>query len=125
MVCVQAGLSRGGSIAAVWLQVIAAACAAEISSFQAGDGGWHMGTLAVGNLDNDAQLEIVVPYRDSSGRWFLDALSRMEHGCPASLTRATRRSMSRPRSMIWMTTVARRSFSPAATASSRFGETAR
>src|SRR5205814_1261886 len=25
------------------------------------------------NLDNDAQLEIVVPYRNSSGRWFLDA----------------------------------------------------
>ncbi|MEY2466803.1 MAG: hypothetical protein QOD03_1324, partial [Verrucomicrobiota bacterium] len=32
-----------------------------------------MGTLAVGNLDSDAQLEIVVPYRNSSGQWFLDA----------------------------------------------------
>src|SRR2546423_14184524 len=45
----------------------------ELSSFQAGDGGWHLGTLAVGNLDGDAQLEIVVPYRSSSGAWFLDA----------------------------------------------------
>src|SRR5437868_7632784 len=47
--------------------------AIELSSFQAADGGWHMGTLAVGNLDADAQLEIVVPYRNSSGQWFLDA----------------------------------------------------
>jgi len=47
--------------------------AAEISSFQAGDGGWQLGTLAVGNLDGDAQLEIVVPYRNSSGQWLLDA----------------------------------------------------
>lgn len=47
--------------------------AAEISSFQAGNGGWQMGTLAVGNLDADPQLEIVIPYRDLSGRWLLDA----------------------------------------------------
>src|SRR6476661_7389740 len=47
--------------------------AAEVLSFQAGDGGWQMGTLAVGNLDADAQLEIVVPYRNSSGQWILDA----------------------------------------------------
>jgi FG-GAP repeat len=47
--------------------------ATEVASFQAGDGGWHMGTLAVGNLDADAQLEIVVPYRNSSGQWILDA----------------------------------------------------
>src|SRR4051794_19253202 len=33
-----------------------------LSTFQAGAGGWHMGTLAVGNLDSDAALEIVVPY---------------------------------------------------------------
>src|SRR5262245_47221379 len=62
------------------LNVLAAFClsamplsAAEMLSFQAGDGGWHMGTLAVGNLDADAQLEIVVPYRNSSAQWFLDA----------------------------------------------------
>ncbi len=47
--------------------------AAELSSFQAGDGGWQLGTLAVGNLDNDSQLEIVVPYRNSNGQWLLDA----------------------------------------------------
>src|SRR4051812_31648781 len=47
--------------------------AAEVSSFQAGDGGWQLGTLAVGNLDSDAQLEIVVPYRNSNGQWLLDA----------------------------------------------------
>ena len=69
----RAGISRGFLVGAICLGVTAAAGAAEISSFQAGDGGWHLGTLAVGNLDSDPQLEIVVPYRDSSGRWFLDA----------------------------------------------------
>ena len=44
-----------------------------VSSFQVGDGGWQLGTLAVGNLDGDSQLEIVVPYRNSSGQWLLDA----------------------------------------------------
>src|SRR4051812_8015207 len=44
-----------------------------LSVFPAGTGGWHMGTVAVGNLDNDASLEIVVPYRDLGGNWFLDA----------------------------------------------------
>src|SRR6266850_1640945 len=63
----------GGVITAVWLGVSGVAGAAEISSFQAGNGGWHLGTLVVGNLDGDPQLEIVVPYRDSSGHWFLDA----------------------------------------------------
>src|SRR5438105_13709915 len=47
--------------------------AALISSFQAGDGGWHLGTLAVGNLDSEPDLEIVVPYRNSAGQWVLDA----------------------------------------------------
>ncbi|HEY2083769.1 MAG TPA: hypothetical protein VGI88_13380 [Verrucomicrobiae bacterium] len=50
-----------------------AAHAAEVSSFQAGDGGWQLGTLAVGNLDNSGTLDIVVPYRNSSGQWLLDA----------------------------------------------------
>src|SRR5438876_679246 len=49
------------------------ASAAQIASFPAGDGGWHLGTLAVGNLDGDPNLEIVVPYRNSSGQWVLDA----------------------------------------------------
>ena len=47
--------------------------AALISTFQAGDASWHLGTLAVGNLDRSPDLEIVVPYRNSSGQWFVDA----------------------------------------------------
>lgn len=58
---------------AIGLWTTPPAQSAEVSSFQAGSGGWHLGTLAVGNLDDDAQLEIVVPYRDSSGHWYLDA----------------------------------------------------
>jgi hypothetical protein len=49
-------------------------CAAELMArFQAGNGGWHLGSLAVGNLDGDASLEIVAPYRDTTGNWFVDA----------------------------------------------------
>jgi hypothetical protein len=44
-----------------------------IANFQAGQGGWQLGTLAVGNLDSDPTLEIVVPYRNSEGTWFVDA----------------------------------------------------
>ena len=47
--------------------------AAQISIFPTSEGGWHLGTIAVGNLDADAQLEIVVPYRNLSGEWYLDA----------------------------------------------------
>src|SRR3954469_14546612 len=57
--------------AASWLGL--SSHAAEVSSFQAGDGGWQLGTLGVGNLDGDSQLEIVVPYRNSNGQWLLDA----------------------------------------------------
>lgn len=60
-------------IAALFCLATTAVHAAEVSSFQAGDGGWQLGTLAVGNLDSDSQLEIVVPYRNSSGQWMLDA----------------------------------------------------
>lgn len=45
-------------------------------SFQAGQGGWQLGTLAVGNIDDDPVLEIIVPYRDTTGTrsaWHLDA----------------------------------------------------
>jgi hypothetical protein len=58
--------------AASWLG-LTAGHAAEVSSFQASDGGWQLGTLAVGNLDNSGQLDIVVPYRNSNGQWLLDA----------------------------------------------------
>src|SRR5512133_1383945 len=47
--------------------------AAEVASFQAGTEGWHLGSIAVGNLDDTPDLEVVVPYRDRSGNWFLDA----------------------------------------------------
>jgi hypothetical protein len=60
-------------IAAVSCFGVARGDAAEIASFQAGAGGWQLGTLAVGNLDGDSQLEIVVPYRNSGGQWILDA----------------------------------------------------
>ena len=47
--------------------------AALVSTFQAGDASWHLGTLGVGNLDSSPDLEIVVPYRNSDGHWFVDA----------------------------------------------------
>src|SRR5262245_37567900 len=49
------------------------ASAALISTFHAGDSSWHLGTLAVGNLDASPDLEIVIPHRTASGSWFLDA----------------------------------------------------
>lgn len=44
-----------------------------LQSFQAGDGGWQLAAPAVGNIDDDAELEIVVAYRNSEGVWFVDA----------------------------------------------------
>ena len=44
-----------------------------LASFPTGSGGWQMGAIAVGNIDSDPQLEIVVPYRDPDGLWHLDA----------------------------------------------------
>jgi hypothetical protein len=44
-----------------------------ISTFQAGDAGRNLGTIAVGNLDSSPDLEIVIPHRDSTGTWHLDA----------------------------------------------------
>src|ERR1051326_4427724 len=57
----------------LWLGIACNSFAVQISAFQAGDSGWHLGTVAVGNLDRTPDLEIVVPYRDSTGSWFLDA----------------------------------------------------
>ncbi|HWD91195.1 MAG TPA: hypothetical protein VG938_02485 [Verrucomicrobiae bacterium] len=67
-------LTRAAHLAAAlsWLG-LSAGHAGVLSSFQAGDGGWQLGTLAVGHLDNSGQLDIVVPYRNSSGQWLLDA----------------------------------------------------
>jgi hypothetical protein len=47
--------------------------AALVSTFQARDASWHLGTLGVGNLDGTSDPAIVVPYRDSAGHWFVDA----------------------------------------------------
>src|ERR1051325_1509669 len=58
-----------------FLQATLTVSAAQISSFQAGDSSWHLGTLAVGKLINSPGLQIVIPYRDSSGHWFLDAFA--------------------------------------------------
>lgn len=45
-----------------------------LPSFQAGTGGWQMAAPAVGNIDSDPALEIVLAYRSaSSGQWLLDA----------------------------------------------------
>ena len=60
-------------VAAVCWVGIATAQETLVSSFQAGDGGWQLGTLGVGNLEGTTQLDIVVPYRNSSGQWLLDA----------------------------------------------------
>jgi hypothetical protein len=64
---------RGALCFAALLQIPNAIAAAEIISFQVGNSGWHMGTLAVGNVEGSSQPEIVIPYRDGSGHWFLDA----------------------------------------------------
>ncbi len=76
-----------GTLWYTWLAGAFLAAAAQVSSFQAGDSSWHLGTLATGNLDGSPDLEIVVPYRDSSGNWFLDAFrfnGQRLHGFPYS-----------------------------------------
>ncbi|PWU15125.1 MAG: hypothetical protein C5B50_15870 [Verrucomicrobia bacterium] len=48
----------------------------QVASFPAGDSsGWELGTIGIGKLTSAAGLQIVVPYRDSSGNWFLDAFT--------------------------------------------------
>src|SRR6266550_1972856 len=49
--------------------------AALVSTFQAGDASWHLGTIGVGKLDGSAGKAIVVPYRNSAGNWFVDAFN--------------------------------------------------
>jgi hypothetical protein len=67
------GGARAAAILTISLMGALCSPGALISSFPAGDSSWQLGTLAVGNLDDSPDLEIVVPYRDSSGHWFLDA----------------------------------------------------
>jgi hypothetical protein len=61
------------AIACGWSAALFPVEAGQISSFAGGGTGWQLGTIAVGNLDSSPDLEIVVPYRDSTGSWFLDA----------------------------------------------------
>ena len=58
-----------------WAGAAALFCAeaGQVASFPGGGTAWQLGTIAVGNLDGSPDLEIVVPYRDSTGTWFLDA----------------------------------------------------
>ena len=44
-----------------------------MASFQAGTGGWQLGTIAVGDVVGNGELEVIVPYREEgSGVWKLD-----------------------------------------------------
>lgn len=52
-----------------------AGAATTVTSFQAGNGNWHLGTLSVGNIDNDPELEIVIPFRGSNSQWQVDAFN--------------------------------------------------
>jgi len=45
----------------------------QFTPFQAGDGGWQLSAPAVGNIDSNPDLEIIVSYRNSNGQWLLDA----------------------------------------------------
>ena len=57
----------------LWLLSISNGASELVSTFSAGDSGWHLGSMAVAQLDSSPDLEIVVPFRDSTGSWFLDA----------------------------------------------------
>lgn len=56
-----------------WLAGTAPAAGTEVASFASGGTGWQLGTFAVGKLDGSPGCDIVVPYRDANGNWFLDA----------------------------------------------------
>lgn len=59
----------------LWLLLLLAtdSIAGVLAAFPAGNGYWHLGTLTAGNLDDAPDLEVVVPYRDLTGNWFLAA----------------------------------------------------
>jgi hypothetical protein len=72
-VCALVRLCLGLALCSAGAVLTLAAEAGQIASFAAGGTAWQLGTIALGNLDATPDLEIVVPYRDSSGNWFLDA----------------------------------------------------
>jgi hypothetical protein len=45
----------------------------SMRSFAGGAGSWQMGSIAVGDVDGDKELEIIVPYRRPDAKWVLDA----------------------------------------------------
>src|SRR5579859_2105185 len=51
------------------------AVAAQLASFPTGGTGWQLGTFAVGKISSFSGLQIIVPYRDSTGSWYLDAFT--------------------------------------------------
>lgn len=57
---------------AAFLPSSARADVTPLAAFYSGGSHWHLGTFAVGDVTGDSQLEIIVPYRDSEGRWWLD-----------------------------------------------------
>jgi hypothetical protein len=63
------------AIACGWIAVFNSIRGAEVSSFAGGGTGWQLGTFAVGKITDAPGLQIIVPYRDSSGSWFLDAFT--------------------------------------------------
>ena len=68
-------LSWAGCLAGLLAALAGGTARAEVSplaAFYCGGANWHMGTFAVGDVTGDSQLEIIVPYRDSNGRWWLD-----------------------------------------------------
>src|SRR5437016_4530414 len=62
-----------GTVCCFWLLSTFGASGGLVSSFQAGDSGWHLGAIAIAQLDSSPELEIIVPHRDSTGAWHLDA----------------------------------------------------
>ena len=65
----QAGILSG---LLVLLTSTARAELTPMAAFYSGGVNWHMGTFVVGDVTGDSQLEVIVPYRDSNGRWWLD-----------------------------------------------------
>ena len=63
------------AIASGWMAMSGTGFAAEVASFPSGGTGWQLGTIAVGKIDSAPGLQIVVPYRDSAGSWYLDAFT--------------------------------------------------
>ncbi|HEX4343903.1 MAG TPA: hypothetical protein VH255_10950, partial [Verrucomicrobiae bacterium] len=60
-------------IGAIFFAAAARADITVLSAFYTGGADWQLGTVGVGNIVGDNQLEIVVPYRDTSGNWWLGA----------------------------------------------------